>query len=268
MKSKIIFFMLTISLGACQKDSGQGKIISQPNIFELIKSIVDVDPVALISVTGEQYVQDETSFNLSISAKLDENLGGVNSIESLNFEKFSLNPKIDLGGTLSCQYSSLENNDKIVPNQLFGNEVPISFKTKTGISGSFESSFKLPNNLKLRINNGVSPTNVSKSKGIEITWNEDSNNGLPLFLNVMYNKAFSQKNKREALPNNLIQVAKQIADNGKFVVTAQDLKDFPVDGSVAIELIRGSYKLVNIENRKAVLFAKSIAHSMPIMVVE
>jgi hypothetical protein len=267
MKFKLIIAVcLIINVVSCTKDINKGNLLNISSFLEMVKLELTEDPISIITIHGQQYAHDASTYTLDISAKLDNSYGGLQAINQVQVEKFGIKPDLNPDGRMGCQYSSLLKKDNVQPNQLFGKDILISLTTQT--VGNLSSKLKLPDALNFKVDGTHKPIKVSKTKGIDLSWNRDGKNKLPLLLNIMYLNQFSSKEKRDNLPKKMIQISKLVSDDGKLSINPDELTGFPAGGMLNISLTRGGYKVENLGEKKALIYGASIVRTLPIEIID
>lgn len=266
MKNTIYLIIFSIVFYGC---SNKNKTLPNPSGKEVpIKTNILVSSANILKAKfyDELLYNRDGSYILRASKSLNQQspeifIGGeffkekdhVNRVKVADFITIN-NLEVSKYNVSNGYYSLTNNNmDKL---GLYGKYLTFNFQNIQGRSSTSDSiNFYSPNIINVNQNHFIQQTNksIDRNSTINIEWNKDILNTNGVVVIVYWygdiNK-FSDVNGNP-LPNNAGTIVRNVDvcdDNGSYQLTSKNFKDIPKDAKVDIIVLRGNYKLSEIQN--------------------
>mgnify|MGYP000860886653 FL=1 len=154
-----------------------------------------------------------------------------------------------IANNVTNPYSNNEYHNK---NEItFGQVVNfgITGNSQNGIS-AFSEQMYIPQKIHAIIPGGV--LQISKSQGMTITWNTDSNNDKGVFIGLDY-QIIESNNIDGNMPDEPIITYENVDDNGTYDITPAKLSSYPVGSIIELIAARGNYNYISVNSRTYLL---------------
>ena len=219
--------------------------IAPESFLTYIKSKITQDPDAMVSVYSTTMSRFLPTPQVQITASINSQLGDGKSIKQISLGDIDLPRLFDSVNTKTFFQATF--NDK----RIFGQKDKFNFLTDFF---DLKSEFQLPELVKIQVANQSYPEEISKSKGFHLYWNKDENNGLPVQITLEYNE-FTSRAMNPDLPKKEIRFSKFVSDSGEYILNPADLFDFPSGGQAIISVTRGSFSVLNNNNKNILIYS-------------
>lgn len=234
----IVSIFLLITFSSCNKSEVEPEKTKENNTILSKESLM---------LKYYNFIQQNTNGSISISGYSTlptQNLASrYQSVKSFfkdqNYSDIALNDVV-----------LVKNNDNIYTNDdnqkvkdLYGKDVNFSFKTPSGEQVS--KSLYIPQLLYANVNYDPATFKVLLEENTEIRWNKDDKNTNGVVLILDYDPDLSPT--QETHPKRITKVLGS-ADNGKYLISANDLSEFPKNGRLMLSLGRAGFNIYQPNN--------------------
>jgi hypothetical protein len=245
MKNKLFFvFVLTISLfSSCQKRDENNNNGIPINIFSKIRNELKEQP-AFIGTLSYLYqnnaqIQEGHLSSWALNDVKDANL----TVNGKVIPKIMTKTGAMIFSTIPPR-GSLNTRDDLT--SLYGQN--LSFNLNSPELGNVTGTFRSPEFIRCKINDSENLPEISKSTDLKVTWNKDELNKLPVLINI------KKIPKPGDINTDIIQVNKEVNDNGILYIKSSDLQVFGVGDFIDVSVLRGNYAISETANGKKAVF--------------
>jgi|SRR5450432_3019395 len=217
----------------------------------------------LINANQVMNKADSTELHIGVSAAfIDSNNHQVTVVHALTVNNILIQPGLD--STYSYEYASAA-IAKSTP--LFGSQVQITIRG-TDEGDTVSNSIYVPKQLESPIT--VYPDVISLSEGLQLNWTPDDENVWGnVIIQVFYYSQLSLKSD-STLPEKIATVDLTVSDNGKYFLTAGDLKTFPPHSVIGITIARGTQNeaILPLSRKRVYYFSSASISTTPVKLMQ
>ncbi|MEY4904960.1 MAG: hypothetical protein RLZZ292_2775 [Bacteroidota bacterium] len=252
MKNTLKLLGLLLFLGSCRKSevNPNASSLIQQDVKDNFSNTWSGDEELVSSFTNFMQQMDEETYAEINLNKQNSNIEGTRSNINFYFLLPTSTGKLEVTAPNNtyaldedADSKTFYTHDKELASNLQGSEVVFSTTLDNG--EKWEDKIYVPKNLV--ITKGIE-SSVSKSKGIDLSWEADEANdkGIIITLSSKYTLGYN--------PDSTIPEANHVIivrDNGKYTLSTDDLKVFVAEkGSLSISITRGNYKMGALNGKK------------------